>query len=109
MDELRQLWLEVLQWVESEIEAFRSLPSDDLVASATICALAGLLFLFAWLRAVRRSRALRRRIKALEDELVVVRTKYDKEVEWRLAADRVFGQQRNSHPRVSSTPEKQEK
>jgi hypothetical protein len=95
MDDLRRLWFEFLQWMEWGIEALRSLPSDDLVASAAICALVGLLFLFARVRAVRRSRALRLRIKALEDELVVVRTAYDKEVKWRVAADRVFGQQPN--------------
>ena len=41
--------------------------------------------------------------EALEDELDVVRTAYDKEVKWRQAADRVFGQQTNASPDVSST------
>jgi hypothetical protein len=84
--------------VEWGIEAIRSLPSDNLVAAAGICALVALVFFFAWLRVVRRNRALNRRIKALEDKLDDVRTAYDNEVKWRQAADKVFGQQANSRP-----------
>jgi hypothetical protein len=98
MNELRWFWSDVLRWVEWVIDAVRSLPPNDLVALVGICALAALILVFAWLHVVRRNRALKRRVKALQVELDDVRTAYDNEVKWRQAADRVFGQEASSRP-----------
>jgi uncharacterized protein Yka (UPF0111/DUF47 family) len=100
VDNLHRLWSDVIRSIESGIEAIRLLPSDTLIGSAGICTLVALLFLFAWLRVARRNRALIRQIKALEDDIDVVRTAYDKEVKWRQAADKVLGQQTNSPPQA---------
>jgi hypothetical protein len=98
MNELRRLWSDVLRWVEWEIDVVRSLPPNDLVALVGICALVALILVFAWLHVVRRNRALNRRVQALQVELDDVRTAYDREVKWRQAADRVFGQETSSRP-----------
>jgi hypothetical protein len=82
-----------MQWA---IDAVRLLPPEDSAALIGTCSLVALVSLFLWLLAVRRTRALKRRIKALEDELIDVRTAYDKEVKWRRASDRVFSQQPDS-------------
>ena len=105
MDNLHRLGSDVVQSIESGIEAIRLLPSGTFV-SAGICTLVALMILFAWLRVARRNRALIQRIKALEDDIDVVRTAYDKEVKWRQAADKVLGQQTNSPPQASSLPDR---
>jgi len=79
--------------IDSNLAALRSLSPDLLVAFGAICSLVSILFLCGWLYAIRRNSALKRQIRSLTNELAVVQQKYESEVAWRMAADRMFGTQ----------------
>jgi hypothetical protein len=93
MDDFQRWWSVAVHWIDSNVQALRLLPPDHLLAFGAICSFAAILFFCAWLSAIRRNRALKRQIRSLTDELAVVQKKYEKEVAWRMAADRVFGTQ----------------
>ena len=54
-------------------EALRCLSPDFLLAFGATCSLVAILFVRAWLRVIRRNKALKLQIRSLTDELAVVR------------------------------------
>jgi len=93
MDDFERWWSVAVYWIDSNLRVLRSLSPDLLLAFGAICALAAILFLCAWVHAIRRNKALKRQIRSLTDELAGVRQKYESEVAWRMAEDRVFRNQ----------------
>ena len=66
------------------LTALRCLSPDFLLAFGATCSLVAILFVRAWLRVIRRNKALKLQIRSLTDELAVVQQKYESEVEWRV-------------------------
>jgi hypothetical protein len=93
MEDFERWWSVAVHWIDSNFQALRLLSPDFLLAFGAICSFAATLFFCAWLYAIRRNNALKRQIRSLTDELALVQQKYEKEVAWRMAADRVFGKQ----------------
>jgi hypothetical protein len=93
MEDFDRWWSVAVYWIDSNFRALRLLSPDLLLTFGTICSFVIILFFRAWLYAIRRNNALKRQIRSLTDELAVVQQKYEREVAWRMAADRVFGKE----------------
>ena len=96
MEGFERWWSVAVYWFDSKFQALRLLSPDLLLAFGAICSLAIILFFCAWVYVIRRNNAFKRRIRTLTDELAVVQQKYEEEVSWRRAADRVLGKQPGS-------------
>ena len=90
MEDFERWWSVAVHWIDSNL---RVLPPDFLLAFGAICSFVAILFFCACVCAIRRNNALKRQVRSLTDELAVVQQKYEKEVAWRMAADRVFDKQ----------------
>jgi len=93
MEDFERWWSIAVYWIDSNFRALRSLSPDLLLAFGAICSFVTILVSGGWLYAIRRNNALKRQIRSLKDELAIVQQKYESEVTWRMAADRVFGKQ----------------
>jgi hypothetical protein len=93
MGDFERWWSVGVSWIDSNFGALRVISPDVLLAFGAACSFVTILFFYAWLCAIRRNKALKREIRSLADELAVVQQKYESEVKWRMAADRVFGKQ----------------
>jgi len=93
MEDFERRWCDAIYWFDSNFQALRFLSP---LAFGAICSLAIILVFCAWVYVIRRNNAFKRRIQSLTDELAVVQQKYEGEVSWRKAADRVFGKQPGS-------------
>ena len=93
MEDFERWWSVAVHWIDSNFQALRLLSPDLLLAFGATCSFVTILFFCAWRYAIRRNEALKRQIRSLTDELAVVQQKYESEVAWRMAADRVFGKQ----------------
>ena len=93
MEDFERWWSVAVYWIDSNFRALRFLSPDLLLAFGATCSFVTILFFCAWLYAIRRNKVLKRQIHSLTDELAVVQQKYESEVEWRMAADRIFGTQ----------------
>jgi hypothetical protein len=93
MEDFERWWAIAVYWIDSNFRALRFLSPDLLLAFGAICSFVAILFFCAWMYAIRRNNALKRQIRSLTEELAVVQQKYESEVEWRMAADKVFGKQ----------------
>ena len=93
MEDFERWWSIAVYWIDSNFRALRSLSPDLLLAFGAICSFVTILVFGGWLYAIRRNNALKRQIRSLKDELAIVQQKYESEVTWRMAADRVFGKQ----------------
>jgi hypothetical protein len=93
MEDFERWWSVAVHWIDSNFQGLRSLSPDLLAAFGAICSVATILFFCAWLYAIRRNNALKRQVRSLTDELAAVQKKYESEVAWRMAADKVFGKQ----------------
>ena len=93
MEDFERWWSVAVYWIGSNFRALRFLSPDLLLGFGAICSFITILFFCAWLYAIRRNKVLKRQIHSLTDELAVVQQKYESEVKWRMAADRMFGTQ----------------
>jgi hypothetical protein len=93
MEVFERWWSVGVSWIDLNFGALRFISPDLLLAFGAACSFGTILFFCAWLYATRRNKALKRQVRSLTDELGVVQQKYESEVAWRMAADRVLGKQ----------------
>jgi membrane protein implicated in regulation of membrane protease activity len=91
MEDFERWWSIAVYWIDSNFQALRLLSPELLLAFGAISSFVTILFFCTWLYAFRRNKVLKRQIHSLTDELAVVQQKYESEVKWRMAADKIFG------------------
>src|SRR5215210_280854 len=101
MEEFTRIWTIFAEHVGKVVERVQELPTDQLRFVAALASSAFLLILVAWVGALRKLRRIRKELVEVQAQSKGLQVKYDAEVKWRTAAERV---QEGKSERTTSEP-----
>jgi hypothetical protein len=89
LEQFRQLWGTLAEHISKVAERTQDLSADQLRFIAALACLAFFLVLVAWVGTVRKLRRMRTELIEAQAQSKELQVKYDAEVKWRTAAERV--------------------